>query len=205
MQSKNSLKWLLPVVVFIVIIVAFVLFKQGYFSSSLRYGQVVIDHKLIEQIVVPEKQHAFGIPVHLKIPDINVDAEVESVGLTAKGAVDTPLSFTDVAWFNLGPRPGEEGSSVIDGHSGWKKGIQSVFDNLYKIKKGDKIYVTDEKGEIFTFIVTEFRTYSLKDDATDIFTSSDGKSHLNLITCVGNWNVGQKSPNDRFVVFADKE
>ncbi|MFZ3054708.1 MAG: class F sortase [Minisyncoccales bacterium] len=205
MQSKNLVKWLLLVVVFAAIILAFVLFKQGYFSNSLRYGQVAIDHKLIEQIIVPEKQTVSGIPVHLKIPDINVDADIESVGLTTKGAVDTPKSFTNVAWFNLGPRPGEEGSSVIDGHSGWKKGIQSVFDNLYKIKRGDKIFITDERGEIITFIVTDFRTYSLSDDATNIFTSNDGKAHLNLITCVGNWNVGQKSPNDRFVVFADKE
>lgn len=204
MQSKNLLKWLLPVVVFAVIIEVFVLFKQEYFSNSLRYGQVVVDKKMIE-LVVPEKQHILGIPVNLKIPNINIDADVESVGLTAKGAVDTPKSFTNVAWFNLGPRPGEEGSSVIDGHSGWKKGIQSVFDNLYKIKKGDKVSVTDEKGEIITFVVTNFRTYNLKDDATDIFTSNDGKAHLNLITCVGHWNVGQKSPNDRFVVFTDKE
>jgi len=204
MKLKKSLKWLLPIVVLAGIIVVFILYTQGYFSSDLRYGQVVVDKKLIE-LIVPEKQPVWGIPIHLKIPDINVDANIESVGLTTKGAVDTPLSFINVAWFNLGPRPGEEGSSVIDGHSGWKKGIQSVFDNLYKIKKGDKIYVTDEKGEIITFVVREFRTYSLKDDATDIFTSTDGKAHLNLITCVGNWNVGQKSPNDRFVVFADKE
>jgi hypothetical protein len=73
--------------------------------------------------------------LRLKIPKINVDANIDSVGLTVSGAMDVPEGPNDVAWFNLGSRPGEEGTSIIDGHSGWKDNIPAVFDDLYKLKK----------------------------------------------------------------------
>ncbi len=146
-----------------------------------------------------------GLPVHLEIPKINVDAALESVGLTPQGAVGVPEGPVNAAWFDLGPRPGENGSAVIVGHFGWKNGIPAVFDNLYKLQKGDKIYVEDETGTITTFVVREVRTYDQNEDASSVFNSSDGKAHLNLITCQGVWNKAQKSYSDRLVVFADKE
>ena len=57
--------------------------------------------------------------------------------------MDVPKQPDDVAWFDLGFRPGQKGSAVIDGHSGWKDNRPAVFDNLSKLKNGDKIYVED--------------------------------------------------------------
>jgi LPXTG-site transpeptidase (sortase) family protein len=119
--------------------------------------------------------------------------------------MDVPKGPDDAAWFNLGPRPGEIGSSVIDGHSGYKNNRPAVFDKLYKLKKGDKIYVEDDKGNITTFVVREFKTYNPKADAKMVFSSNDGGSHLNLITCSGSWNKVERTHSDRLVVFADKE
>ncbi|MDP1709741.1 MAG: class F sortase, partial [Candidatus Komeilibacteria bacterium] len=59
-----------------------------------------------------------GLPLRLKIPEINVDSVVEYVALTPDGAMDIPKNIGDVAWFNLGPRPGESGNAVIAGHFG---------------------------------------------------------------------------------------
>jgi hypothetical protein len=42
------------------------------------------------------------LPVRLKIPSIKVNAAIRNVGLTA-----TVNSRADVAWYDLGPRPGE--------------------------------------------------------------------------------------------------
>lgn len=144
------------------------------------------------------------LSIRLKIPKIQVDALVESVGLTPEGMMDAPEGPTNAGWYNLGVRPGEEGSSVIDGHSGWKNNIPAVFDNLHKLQKGDKIYVEDNKGVITTFVVREFRIYDPEADASEVFVSSDGKSHLNLITCAGDWNETTKSSSKRLVVFTDK-
>jgi len=143
------------------------------------------------------------LPVRLEIPKINVNAPVEQVGLAPQGTMAVPKGPTDVAWFDLGPRPGESGSAVIAGHEGWKDGVAAVFDNLRQLQKGDQIYITDEENTTTTFVVREIRTYDQNGDASDIFNSNDGKAHLNLITCDGAWNTAQKSYSNRLVVFAD--
>lgn len=145
-----------------------------------------------------------ALPTRLEIPAINVDASLEYVGLTSSGAIAVPKGPTDAAWFYLGPSPGETGSAVIVGHDGWEKGIPAVFDNLYKLKKGDKIYVESDTGMITTFVVSSTRLYNQHADAAAVFNSSDGKAHLNLITCEGIWNPATQSYSNRIVVFADK-
>ncbi len=144
------------------------------------------------------------LPVRIKIPKIHVDAAIQYVGLTSDGAMDVPKNFTDAAWFNLGPRPGEEGSAAIAGHYGRKNNKGSVFDNLHKLRKGDKIYIENEDGIPIPFVVRKFRTYGQYEDALDVFDSSDGKAHLNLITCNGVWNKVSKTYSKRLVVFTDK-
>lgn len=152
-----------------------------------------------------QEQSRSGLPVRLKIPNLNVDAPFEYVGLTPDGAMDVPKERANVAWFNLGQRPGENGSAVIAGHYGWKNGKASVFDNLYKLHKGDKLYIEDENGATLTFVVRESRRYDPEADASDVFGSSDGKPHLNLITCEGVWDEASKTYSKRLVVFTDKE
>lgn len=147
----------------------------------------------------------FGFPMHLRIPEINVDADIEYVGLTSGGAMGVPKNQDNVAWFKLGQRPGEDGSAVIAGHYGLKNGKGSVFDSLHKLIKGDKLYIEDDKGKIITFVVREIKSYNPQADATEVFNSSDGKSHLNLITCEGTWDKISKSYSQRLVVFTDKE
>ncbi|MET0779205.1 MAG: class F sortase, partial [Candidatus Saccharimonadales bacterium] len=99
---------------------------------------------------------------------------------------------------------GEIGSAVIDGHYGWIHNLPAVFDNLHAVQKGDSLYIRDEQGVTMTFVVRDFREFTPGEDATSIFRSSDGKVHLNLITCKGTWNQDQKSYSNRFVVFTDK-
>jgi len=146
-----------------------------------------------------------ALPVRLVIPAINIDAPIEYVGLTSQGAMAVPTGPTDVAWFDLGPRPGEDGSAVIAGHEGWKDGIWAVFDDLYKLRIGDKVYVEDGQNATTTFVVSGIETYDQNGNASSVFSSSDGKAHLNLITCEGIWNATEKSYSNRLVVFTDKE
>ncbi len=153
---------------------------------------------------VLEGEISAGFPVRLAISKINVDASVEYVGITPAGAMDVPKGPVDVAWLKLGVRPGEIGSAVISGHYGWKDNIPAVFDNLSLLQKGDQLSVIDENGATTTFAVRESRIYGQADDASEVFISSDGKAHLNLITCTGIWNAANKSYSQRLVVFTDK-
>lgn len=174
---------------------------RGLVSQNLIAGDSI---KVTESSSSPE-QATPGLPARLKIPKINVDAAIEDVGLTADGAVGTPKDFTDVAWYNLGPRPGENGNAIFSGHYGWKNNQASVFDGLYKLRLGDEIYIEDDNGATVTFVVRALRRYNSDKGASDVFASNDGKSHLNLITCEGDWNKVTQSYPTRLVVFADKE
>ena len=145
-----------------------------------------------------------GLPVRLSIPSINVDAQIIYVGLTADGAVATPDGPYQVAWYKLGPRPGDQGSAVLTGHYGpWKTGAKSVFDNLHTLKTGDKVYITDDDGKQLTFVVRESRVYNPDETVAEVFNKTDGK-HLNLITCSGDWLKDQQTYNQRLVVFTDE-
>ncbi len=146
-----------------------------------------------------------GLPVRLKIPKLNIDAGLDYVGLTPTGELGVPKGPASAGWYVLGPRPGEKGNAVIDGHFGYKDNIPAIFDNLHALQKGDNLYVEDEKGKTVTFVVRELRTYGQNEDASSVFIPSDTKAHLNLITCQGIWNSAQRSYSNRLVVFADEE
>jgi len=160
--------------------------------------QLLVDRK---QVLGVESQQQTAMPKRLIIPKINVDSNIQYVGLTAKGEMGIPNNTVDVGWFNLGSRPGELGTSVIAGHFDSEEGKPGVFANLYKLKGGDKIYVKDNEGVTTTFIVRESRAYVLGHD-DEVFNSING-SHLNLITCDGVWDTTTRSYSKRLVVFSD--
>jgi LPXTG-site transpeptidase (sortase) family protein len=191
---------LLVIIVWSIIVLVF--FSYLYLERKLPN-----DELLTENAVALEQQEAstVGLPMRLKIPSINIDVAIEYVGVTADGAMDIPKSTEDVGWFELGSRPGEEGNAVIAGHYGLYAGKPSIFDNLHELKSGDKIIIEDDKGESIFFVVRESRSYDPNADATEVFSSDDELSHLNLITCEGTWNKDEKSYSKRLVVFADKE
>lgn len=156
------------------------------------------------QFATLPKQARSGLPVRLKIPKISVEAAFEYVGLTTEGAMDVPKDPWNAAWFDIGPRPGEEGSAVIAGHYGWKNGEASAFDNLYKLRIGDFIYIEDDAGKVITFVVRKLQRYNEGQNPSAVFSSNDGGVHLNLITCEGVWDEIEKSYSKRLVVFTDK-
>ena len=140
-------------------------------------------------------------PVRLLIPSLKVDANIQPVGVTAQGAMESPNNIFGVGWFYLGPRPGEKGSAVIAGHVDGERGEVGVFANLYKLKKGDKIYIQDNKRKSLIFIVVESRRYD-PGYAEEVFSRND-QAYLNLITCDGVWDGVSKRYTKRLVVFTD--
>jgi hypothetical protein len=144
-------------------------------------------------------------PARLVIPAIGVDAAVQSVGLfwNGNGEMSIPTNFTDVAWYNGGPRPGMPGSAVIDGHLDGHDVKEAVFYRLGDLKPGDLVKVIDGKGNIFTFSVIRLADYDYNASTNDIFSGDTSKARLNLITCAGDWLPSQKLYNQRVVVFTE--
>lgn len=145
-----------------------------------------------------------GQPARLKIAAINVDAAVEQVGKTPDGAMDVPRNFDETAWYQFGPRPGEQGNAVIDGHVDSTTG-KAVFWDLRKLVRGDQIVVVGDDGVERRFIVVDMGAYATADvPLARVFGPATGV-HLNLITCDSNttFNYTTHSYDGNFIVYAD--
>lgn len=177
------------------------LFPLSLFNSHPRTEEV--QSKVIS-VESSEERFEENLPIRLRIPAIDLDTEIEYVGLTSDGKMDTPKDIAQVGWFEEGTVPGNEGSAVIAGHYGWKDGKASAFDELHTLREGDTIYVEDETGNTVPFIVSHTRSYSPEDDATEVFTSTDDKAHLNLVTCAGEWNGDAASYAERLIIFSTR-
>ena len=196
-HGKSTRRGLLPKIVLAALSLSLLFFLA---LRQIRY--ITQSAEIKKQVLAVEAQNEDrALPVRLIIPGINIVASIEYVGLTSSGEMGVPGNITDVGWFDLGPRPGERGSAVIDGHVDGGNGGKGVFIDLDKLKEGDKLYIEDSRGAITSFVVRESRTYD-PGYTEEVFNSTDGV-HLNLITCNGIWNKTKKSYSKRLVVFAD--
>jgi sortase (surface protein transpeptidase) len=142
-------------------------------------------------------------PMHLLIPAIGVNALVESVGVQSNGDLATPTGspWEDVGWYNGGPRPGERGSAVIDGHVDRPGGLPAVFWYLRNLKVGDTVQVSDSAGNTLQFHVTRLAFYRPQEAPLQDIFGNQGGTYLNLITCAGDWIPSQHQTTLRLVVY----
>lgn len=144
-----------------------------------------------------------GVPQTLRIPKINVDTTIESVGLDSSRKMGVPEDSDNVAWYNLGPRPGADGSAVLAGHKDEASGAPSVFWDLKKLQAGDELIITDSEGNERTFLVTGIEEYPDANFPLQKVFSSSGKPILNLITCEGVFNQATRNYSHRTVVYSE--
>jgi len=144
-----------------------------------------------------------GLPARILIPDIGVDAAIEYLGLTTSGDMATPLGSTDVGWYRYGPLPGETGSAVMDGHVVGLAGEQGVFFKLNQLQAGAIIQIIDTRGKMVSFTVIRSESFDQLDQPIAVFSSASG-THLNLITCGGDWDPVTRHYLKRLIVFADQ-
>jgi LPXTG-site transpeptidase (sortase) family protein len=139
-------------------------------------------------------------PVRLVIPAINLDAKIEARGLDSKRSLDTPKDFHDVAWYKLGPRPGDPGNAVMNGHVNWWTG-DAVFTHLSRLRAGDEVRVVRADGGVVVFKVTGKSTVDANARVASLFAPS-AQATLTLITCTGIWNALTQSDTQRLLVSA---
>lgn len=140
-------------------------------------------------------------PARLRIPALGVDAAVQHVGIGKSGNMAVPTNFTDVGWYRFGTVPGFTGSAVMDGHVDNGLALAGVFKHLSELKVGDEVTVETKGGETKRFRVIEMTTYNYKEVPTEkLFNRADG-ARLNLVTCDGAWIAGEKTYDQRLIVY----
>lgn len=142
-------------------------------------------------------------PARLLIPAIGVNAQVESLGILPDGDMATPSRnpWEDVGWYDAGPRPGERGSAVIDGHLDRPGGYPAVFWRLRDLHTGDDVWVINSDSTRLHFHVTRIAFYPPQQAPIQDIFGNDGGTYLNLITCAGDWIPSQHQTNLRLVVY----
>ncbi len=154
------------------------------------------------------------VPLELQIPSLNVNAPVFGVGLTSgnemdapKGPIDNPV-WHSAFWYRGSGVPGDSGTATMAGHVDDPLGRPEIFAHLQKLHPGDLIIVHDKNTTIdIRFSINEVKVYTVKESSdpgvlTRIYgigpvtgtgpqPSTDGLSHLTLITCAGNIVNGQ--------------
>jgi sortase (surface protein transpeptidase) len=143
-------------------------------------------------------------PVRLLIPMIGVNAPIEVVGVTPNDDLAVPARnpWVDVGWYGSGPRPGERGSAVIDGHLDRPGGSPAVFWRLQDLHIGDVVMVIDTNGKTLRFHVTGTTFYAPQEAPIQEIFGNETGVYLNLITCAGDWIPNQHQTTLRLVVYA---
>jgi sortase (surface protein transpeptidase) len=125
-------------------------------------------------------------PVRLKIPHINVDTAVGTVGRTSSNEIGAPKGnhINDAGWFDESPTPGQYGPSVIVGHIDTQHG-PSVFFRLGELRHGNTIQITRKDDTNATFVVDTARRYPdrTKLPAGQLLGGHVDRSGLRLVTC----------------------
>lgn len=139
-------------------------------------------------------------PTSLKIPSIDLEAQVQHLGVTDKGKMAVPDNIQDVSWFSPGYQPGENGRAVIAGHVDGVEG-PAIFWDLSKLQLEDEV-VVQNKDKALTFTVYKMESVPL--DLADVsqvfgYTSSP---ELVLITCSGTYDFERGTREERLIVYA---
>src|SRR5512133_1954737 len=95
------------------------------------------------------------------IPAVGVNAPIEPGGRLPGGAMDVPVQrrWDGVGWYQYGPRPGEQGSAVIDGHLDRPGGSPAIFSRLGELHVGCFVMVVNTRKQTLRLQVRQIATY----------------------------------------------
>lgn len=183
----------------------------GLFNSLVKSGEIT-------QVTVPIPSPSATItrefkiepysevlaPSSFSIPKLGVKSVmVESVGLDGQNKMDIPKDEENVAWYNLGAKPGEVGNAVLAGHYDKKTGEPAVFYDLSKLEPGDELVVMDKGNTEYIYKVTKKVSYELDEFPLQEVFGTSHEPRLNLITCEGTYDKSSKLYSHRLVVYSE--
>ncbi|MEZ4770214.1 MAG: sortase [Caldilineales bacterium] len=142
---------------------------------------------------------AVGEPNRIVIPAIGLDAPIEDVGWKVIERGDRRYTEWETVDNAAGrhinsARPGETGNVVLSGHHNTKGEVFRAISDL-KLTVGDAIYLYDDQGQRFTYIVDEVTDPPLLEvgateeqriaNARYILPTNDAR--VTLVTCWPYW------------------
>jgi LPXTG-site transpeptidase (sortase) family protein len=167
--------------------------------SSSKPNEAPIDTRKVTY-TVPAYQ-----PRLIELPTLHVSGFIQRVGLDQDNAVTTPDSIHMAGWYTGSAKPGENGSSIIDGHVSGRY-EPAIFKDLHLMKAGDPIKVEYGNGSSYVFTVVKVGNYSASEAAVHMFDVQPSvEQQLVLITCAGIYSKNTATFDRRVLVYAKKQ
>ncbi|MGD0976874.1 MAG: sortase [Minisyncoccia bacterium] len=185
-------------------VVIFALLNSRFVSAEFKFW---LDHPKevkASDIIFPISSPTLGSPAPVKkyVSDSSAGytISIPTIGITAPVVLEKSLDpnvilnrLSDgVVHYSDSPLPGEEGTSVILGHSSaypWYKGkYGSVFALLGKLKNGDAVIITNG-SKTLVYKVSDILIFNPLSNNSRIqeISQSDNRSSVLLVSC---WPVG---------------
>lgn len=142
-----------------------------------------------------------AVPSQLRIPAIQLETPLTSVGLQPDGTLEVPQQYTLAGWYKMSPTPGEIGPSVMVGHYDNAQGT-TVFGRLRELIPGQHIEVVREDNQTVKFAVERVEQYSQDNFPTQQVYGNTDTASLRIITCGGNYNYLTQRYSHNTVVYA---
>lgn len=142
-------------------------------------------------------------PRQVRIPSIEVDAQIIDLGLTGDGSLETPSDFDLAGWWAGGTVADAIGPTVIVGHIDDFNG-PAVFFRLQELEVGDPIIVIDDLGREQRFEVVDKDLYDKTSFPTERVYGASDRPTLRLVTCGGDFDRSERSYESNWVVFAEQ-
>lgn len=160
--------------------------------------------KIHKPVAAPEKKEflARSEPVTLRIPTIEMNTTLTTVGLAADGAIEVPPDYTRAGWYTSSPTPGEKGPAIIVGHLDHISGA-AVFWRLQELIPGQTIEIDRKDGTTAKFLIEQVKQVPQNESfpTQEVYGNTDNAA-LRLITCGGTFNHLTQRYSDNTVVFA---
>lgn len=137
-------------------------------------------------------------PTRIGLPTLGVDAPIVAVGIDEDGAMGTPGTADEVAWWD--GMPVGAGNALFAGHKDWNH-RQGSFFRIADLKPGDAIRLDGEGGSL-EFHVEWVRQLGGDEEAVQDILGDAGKPVVTLITCGGEFDRRIRHYKDRVVVRA---
>lgn len=145
-------------------------------------------------------------PTRLRIDKLEVDAPIVALGVDrATGEMEVPSNVSEVAWYEHGPIPGEQGSAVLAAHVDLRGQGPGVFYELDELRAGDVITVSFGEEPARRFVVEARSVYHKDDLPLEAIFSRSGPPTLTLITCGGGFDSSSRQYDSNVVVYAVPE
>jgi len=140
-------------------------------------------------------------PVRIQVSRLSIDAPIDPLALDSTTNELAPPGYGRAGWYQAGPRPGQAGRAIVEGHRTDPGGGNDIFAALGTAQSGDTIVLTTGGGKKVRFVVRSVESFDTSALPTDRLFGSDGTAQLRVIAPSGD--VSGKSYQQDLVVFAD--